>query len=65
MIRYGFIDQIKDYASRNNVPIMNDSGIRFLTNYIKDMDTIVSIIYLFYAGVVITKIPILAASKDK
>ncbi len=36
MIRYGFIDQIKDYASRNNVPIMNDSGIRFLTNYIKD-----------------------------
>ncbi len=36
MIKYGVIDQIKEYAIANNVPIMSDSGIRFLTNYIKD-----------------------------
>ena len=36
MIKYGIIDQIKEYANKNNVPIMSDSGIRFLTNYIKD-----------------------------
>ena len=36
MIKYGVIDQIKEYAIANNVPIMSESGIRFLTNYIKD-----------------------------
>lgn len=36
MIKYGVIDQIKEYAIANNVPIMSESGIRFLTNYIKN-----------------------------
>ena len=31
----GLIDKIKDYAVKNNVPIMNDDGIEFLTDYIK------------------------------
>lgn len=30
------IDKIKDYAVKNNVPIMNDDGIKFLTDYIKN-----------------------------
>ena len=36
MIKYGIIDQIKKYADENDVPIMSDSGIRFLINYIKE-----------------------------
>lgn len=35
MIKYEIINQIKDYASSNNIPIMCDSGIKFLTDYIK------------------------------
>ncbi len=30
-----YLQQIKDYAEENNVPIMTDEGINFLTNYIK------------------------------
>ena len=30
------INKIKDYAVVNNVPIMTDEGIEFLTNYIKN-----------------------------
>lgn len=30
------IDKIKDYAVKNNVPIMNDDGIEFLIDYIKN-----------------------------
>lgn len=30
------IDKIKDYAVKNNVPIMTDDGIKFLTDYIKN-----------------------------
>ena len=29
------IKEIKEYAEVNNVPIMNDSGIKYLTNYIE------------------------------
>ena len=29
------IESIKKYATINNVPIMQDSGINYLTNYIK------------------------------
>ena len=36
MIKYGIINQIKEYAKEKDVPIMSGSGIRFLTNYIKD-----------------------------
>ncbi len=31
---YNFINEIKEYASLNNVPIMSDEGISFLSNYI-------------------------------
>ena len=30
------LDEIKDYAHKNNVPIMLDDGIEFLTNYIRE-----------------------------
>ena len=30
------INNIKDYAVKNNVPIMTDDGIEFLTDYIKN-----------------------------
>ena len=30
------IDELKDYARENNVPIMMDDGIEFLCNYIKE-----------------------------
>ena len=36
MINYNIIKQIKDYADKNNVPIMSDSGIDYLIKYIKD-----------------------------
>lgn len=36
MINYNIIKQIKDYADKNNVPIMSDSGIDYLMKYIKD-----------------------------
>ena len=29
------IESIKNYALENNVPIMQDDGINYLTNYIK------------------------------
>lgn len=32
---YELIKQMKEYADQNNVPIMLDDGITFLTNYIK------------------------------
>ena len=35
MLNENIIKQIKDYADINNVPIMTDSGIHYLTNYIK------------------------------
>ena len=35
MLNENIIKQIKDYADINNVPIMNDSGIEYLLNYIK------------------------------
>lgn len=35
MINDNIIKQIKDYADVNNVPIMNDSGIRYLMNFIQ------------------------------
>ena len=31
---YGTIKEMKDYADKNNVPIMTDEGISYLTNYI-------------------------------
>ena len=31
---YSTIKEIKDYADKNNVPIMTDDGISYLTNYI-------------------------------
>ena len=30
-----FLKEIKEYAEENNVPIMTDEGINYLTNYIK------------------------------
>ena len=30
------ISEIKDYAKENNVPIMQDEGIEFICNYIKE-----------------------------
>lgn len=38
MLNENIIKQIKDYADINNVPIMNDSGIEYLLNYIKKND---------------------------
>ena len=32
----GLIKEIKNYADKNNVPIMTDEGISYLTNYIKE-----------------------------
>lgn len=34
MLNDNVIKQIKDYAELNNIPIMTDGGIHFLTNYI-------------------------------
>lgn len=34
MLNENIIRQIRDYADSNNVPIMTDSGIKFLMNYI-------------------------------
>ena len=31
---YQIIKEIKDYAKKNKVPIMEDAGIDFLTNFI-------------------------------
>ena len=31
---YSLIKEIKEYAKENNVPIMNDEGINFLTNFV-------------------------------
>ena len=36
MLNENLIKQIKDYAELNNVPIMTDDGIDYLTKYIKD-----------------------------
>jgi len=36
MINYKVINQIKDYAKENNVPIMSDSGIKYLTDFIRE-----------------------------
>ncbi len=34
MLNENIIKQIRDYADKNNVPIMMDEGINYLTNYI-------------------------------
>jgi len=34
MVNNNIIKEIKEYAEKNNVPIMTDEGISFLTNYI-------------------------------
>jgi len=34
MVNKNIIKEIKEYAEKNNVPIMTDEGISFLTNYI-------------------------------
>lgn len=36
MINYKVINQIKDYAKKNNVPIMSDSGIKYLIDFIRE-----------------------------
>ena len=36
MLNENLIKQMKDYAELNNVPIMTDEGINYLTKYIKD-----------------------------
>ena len=36
MLKYNIIDQIKEYAKVNDVPIMSDSGIKYLTSFIKE-----------------------------
>ena len=36
MISNNYINQMKEYASDNNIPIMMDSGIRYLKRYIRD-----------------------------
>ena len=36
MLNENLIKQMKDYAELNNVPIMTDDGIDYLTKYIKD-----------------------------
>jgi predicted O-methyltransferase YrrM len=36
MLNENIIIQIKDYADKNNVPIMTDEGINYLLNYIKN-----------------------------
>ncbi len=36
MLNENLIKQMKDYAELNNVPIMTDEGIDYLTKYIKD-----------------------------
>jgi predicted O-methyltransferase YrrM len=36
MLNENIISQIKDYADKNNVPIMTDEGINYLLNYIKN-----------------------------
>ena len=36
MINYKVINQIKDYAKKNNVPIMSDSGIKYLIEFIRE-----------------------------
>ena len=36
MLKYNIIDQIRKYAKENDVPIMSDSGIRYLTSFIKE-----------------------------
>jgi len=36
MINYKVINQIKDYAKENNVPIMSDSGIKYLIDFIRE-----------------------------
>lgn len=38
MLNENIIKQIKDYADKNNVPIMMDDGIDYLTNYILEND---------------------------
>ncbi len=32
--QYGLIKQIKEYADKNNIPIITDEGISYITNYI-------------------------------
>ena len=36
MINYNVISKIKEYAKENNVPIMSDSGIKYLTDFIRE-----------------------------
>lgn len=36
MINYSVINKIKEYAKENNVPIMSDSGIKYLTDFIRE-----------------------------
>ena len=36
MLNENIIKQIKDYADINNVPIITDEGLEYLTNYIKE-----------------------------
>ena len=36
MIDYNVISKIKEYAKENNVPIMSDSGIKYLTDFIRE-----------------------------
>ena len=36
LVDNNIINEIKEYAHKNNVPIMTDDGIEFLTKYILD-----------------------------
>lgn len=36
MINYSVVNKIKEYAKENNVPIMSDSGIKYLTDFIRE-----------------------------
>lgn len=36
MLNYDFINNMREYANENNIPIITESGIRYLKNYIRD-----------------------------